>query len=331
MTGASTSTTTSWAEVVVPVGAADLDEVAALIVSEVLAAAAGTEQRGSDVVFWVAADAAPAALAEVQDAARRWQAGGLAVDPARVRIADAVPEAEWRDAWKRYFRVSRLTRQLVVVPSWERYTPAPDDVVIHLDPGMAFGTGTHASTRLVLEELQAIADRRQPSAGGGDPDGSAGGAGVFPRGIDRGRPPARVLDAGCGSGILAIAAAKHWPGASCVALDVDPIAVAATAENAAANGVADRIDARVAAETGALAALGEAFPLVVANIQADVLRALQRELIACTAPGGTLILSGLLTPQAQPLADELVAAGLRLVHVRASADDPAWSCVTLVR
>ena len=140
-----------------------------------------------------------------------------------------------------------------------------------------------------------------------------------------------MLDAGCGSGILAIAAAKHWPGASCVALDVDPIAVAATAENAAANGVADRIDARVAAETGALAALGEAFPLVVANIQADVLRALQRELIACTAPGGTLILSGLLTPQAQPLADELVAAGLRLVHVRASADDPAWSCVTLVR
>src|SRR4029453_16599012 len=147
-----------WAEIIVPVGAADVDDVAALIASEVPAAAAGTEQRGDEVVFWVAADAAAGALVEVRDAVTRWQAGGLAVDPARVRIAAALPEAEWRDAWKRYFRVSRLTRQFVVVPSWERFSPGPDDVVIDLDPGMAFGTGTHASTRLVLEELQAIAD-----------------------------------------------------------------------------------------------------------------------------------------------------------------------------
>jgi ribosomal protein L11 methyltransferase len=176
---------TIWAEVVVPVGAADVDDVAALIASEVLAAAAGTEQRGDEVVFWVSADAAAGALDEVRDAARRWQAGGLAVDPARVRIADAMPEAEWRDAWKRYFRVSRLTRQFVVVPSWERFAPGPDDIAIDLDPGMAFGTGTHASTRLVLDEIQVLAD--------------AGAA------------PPRVLDVGCGSGILAIAAVKRWP------------------------------------------------------------------------------------------------------------------------
>jgi ribosomal protein L11 methyltransferase len=292
---------TIWAEVVVPVGAADVDDVAALIASEVFAAAAGTEQRGDEVVFWVAADAAPGALAEVRDACARWQAGGLAVDPARIRIAEAMPEAEWRDAWKRYFRVSRLTRQFVVVPSWERFAPGPDDVVIDLDPGMAFGTGTHASTRLVLEEIQALAD---------------GGPG-----------PARILDVGCGSGILAIAAVRRWPAASSVALDVDPIAVAATVENATINGVADRI----AAGTGGLDTLGEAFPLVVANIQAHVLRALAGELIAATAPGGTLILSGLLTPQAQPLADEFVAAGMRCRHVRASTDDPAWSCAVLVR
>jgi len=85
-------------------------------------------------VFWVAAEAAPRALAEVRDAVARWQAGGLAVDPARVRTAAAVPEAEWRDAWKRYFRVSRLTRQFVVVPSWEHFVAGPDDVVIDLDP-----------------------------------------------------------------------------------------------------------------------------------------------------------------------------------------------------
>jgi len=304
---------TIWVEVVVPVGAADLDDVAALIAAEVTAAAAGTEQRGDEVVFWVAAPDAPAALAEARDAVARWQAGGLAVDPARVRIAEAMPEAEWRDAWKKYFRVSRLTRQFVVVPSWERFTPGPDDLVIALDPGMAFGTGTHASTRLVLEEIQALADRPDQTVGGGGSDGAIA--------------PARILDVGCGSGILAIAAVKRWPGASCVAVDHDPIAVGATADNAAINGVADRI----AAQVRELGAIDEQFALVLANIQAHVLRELSVQLIAKTAPGGVLILSGLLTPQAQPLADEFVAAGLRCVRVRASTEDPAWSCALLVR
>jgi ribosomal protein L11 methyltransferase len=295
---------TIWAEVVIPVGVADVDDVAALIASEVPAAAAGTEQRGDEVVFWVAQAEAAAALAAARDAVTRWQAGGLAVDPARVRLAAAMPEAEWRDAWKKYFRVSRLTRQFVVVPSWERFAAAPGDVVIDLDPGMAFGTGTHASTRLVLEELQALADR--PIT------------------------PARILDVGCGSGILAIAAVKRWPGARCIAVDHDPLAIAATDDNAAKNGVADRIAASPR-PLDAPRAPGDAFELVLANIQAHVLRELRALLIANTAPGGTLILSGLLTPQAQPLADEFVALGMSCVHVRASTDDPQWSCAVLVR
>src|SRR6185503_6105509 len=116
-----------------------------------------------------------------------------------------------------------------------------------------------------------------------------------------------VLDVGCGSGILAIAAVKRWPAARALAVDNDPIAVAATAENAARNGVADRIAPGDALPDGA-------FPLVLANIQAHVLRELKDALVARTA--GTLILSGLLAPQAAPLADEFVAAGLRLVRVR---------------
>jgi ribosomal protein L11 methyltransferase len=292
---------TEWVEVIVAVGAADVDDIAALIAAEISAASAGTEQRGDEVVFWVSSDDGAAALAETRDAVARWQAGGAAVDPARVRLATAMPEAEWRDAWKRYFKVSRLTRQFVVVPSWETHTHRHDDVVIDLDPGMAFGTGTHASTRLVLEELQDLADREIT--------------------------PARVLDVGCGSGILSIAAVKRWPNATCIAVDNDPIAVDATRDNAAINRVADRI----AASTSPLGELAEEFPLVLANIQAHVLRELEAQLVACTAPSGTLILSGLLTPQAEPLAGEFVALGLRLVRIRASSDDPQWSSVTLMR
>lgn len=282
-----------WVEIVVSVGAADVDDIAALIAAEVPAAVAGTEQRGDEVVFWVPQADVAAALVETRDAVARWAAGGAAVDPARVRTQAAMPEAEWRDAWKRYFKVSRLTRQIVVVPSWERYAALPDDVVIDLDPGMAFGTGTHASTRLVLEEIQALADE--------------------------GRVPDRVLDVGCGSGILAIAAVKRWPGATAVAVDNDPIAVQATVDNATINGVADRIDATTTLPGGT-------FPLVLANIQAHVLRELKDLLIARTA--STLILSGLLTPQAAPLAEEY---GLRIVRIRPSADDPQWSVVVLAR
>jgi ribosomal protein L11 methyltransferase len=288
-----------WVEIVVPVGAADVDDIAALIASEIQAAAAGTEQRGDEVVFWVAADAVAPALAETRDAVARWAAGGAAVDPARVRTAAAMPEAQWRDAWKRYFKVSHLTRQFVVVPSWETYAARDGEVVIDLDPGMAFGTGTHASTRLVLEHLQELADA--------------------------GTAPSRILDVGCGSGILAIAAVKRWPAATCVAVDNDPIAVQATGDNAAVNRVADRI----AASTQSLEQITERFPLVLANIQAHVLRELAAQLVARTAPGGSLILSGLLTPQAAPLAAELVAVGMRLVAIKTSSDDPQWSSVVL--
>jgi len=288
---------TDWVEIIVPVGAADVDDVAALIASEVSAAAAGTEQRGDEIVFWVDSADVASALDETKAAVARWAAGGAALDPARVRTAAAMPEAEWRDAWKRYFKVSHLTREFVVVPSWETYAARPGEVVIDLDPGMAFGTGTHASTRLVLEELPALADA--------------------------GLTPPRILDVGCGSGILSIAAVKRWPGATAVAVDNDPIAITATIENAQVNKVADRIDA----SEKTLESIAETFPLVLANIQAHVLRALKDQLVAHTT--GTLVLSGLLTPQAAPLADEFVAAGMRLVGIRPSADDPQWSSAVL--
>jgi ribosomal protein L11 methyltransferase len=293
-----------WVEVIVPATAASVDEVAAMLVDEVPAAAAGVEIRGAEAVFWAPLADRESALAATRAAVAGWRESGFDVDPDRVTAAPAVPEAEWRDAWKRYFHTTRLTRRLVVVPSWESHAPAPDDLVITLDPGLAFGTGTHASTRLVLEELQALADA---------------GADV-----------ARVLDVGAGSGILAIAACKLWPRATAVATDIDPLAVAACAENAAANAVGDRIASRSSADAP-LPAL-DRFPLVLANIQAHVLRELRAELVARCAPGATLVLSGLLTPQAQAVADEFAAAGLAIARVRpgATADDAQWSVVVLI-
>lgn len=287
-----------WVEVVIPVGAADLDDIAALVVDEVAAAAAGTELRGDEVVFWAPLADGEEALAQARAAVSRWAEGGAAVDPARVRLSAAMPEQEWRDAWKRYFKVTRITRQIVVVPSWETYQPAAGEVIVELDPGMAFGTGTHATTRAVLEEMQALADA--------------------------GRGFERVLDVGAGSGILAIAAIKLW-GASAVCIDNDPIALDACRDNAAKNGVT------LVADKLSLADEAARYPLVLANIQAHVLRELRVALCERVAPGGTLILSGILTPQAQALAEEFVAGGMTLVRVRASSDDAQWTAVVLER
>jgi ribosomal protein L11 methyltransferase len=287
----------AWVEVVVPAAAAEVEEVAALLADEVEAAAAGTEIRGDEVVFW-----APFAQAEdvasTTRAAVAWLASrGVLVDPSRVRTQAAVPESEWRNAWKRYFHVTRIGQRTVVVPSWETHTAAPGEIVIELDPGMAFGTGTHASTRLVLEELERLA----------------------------GRPMTSVLDIGAGSGILAIAACKTWPAARAVAIDNDPIAVRTCAENCAHNGVGDRVES---AETP-VEQLAGTFPLVLANIQAHVLLALRDAIIART--GGLLVLSGILTNQMDGVAEAYLAAGLQKVAIRPSADDPTWSSLVLQR
>jgi ribosomal protein L11 methyltransferase len=290
-----------WVEVVVPTAAAEVDDIAALLADEVPEAAAGTEIRGDEVVFWAPLDRGESVLADTRAAAERFAQGGAQVDPAAVRVQAAMPEAEWRDAWKRYFHVTRITPRIVVVPSWETYTPVPGDVVLDLDPGMAFGTGTHASTKLCLGELDRLATS--------------------------GARPAAFLDVGAGSGILAIAAAKLWPEARGVATDNDPIAVAACAENCAANGVADRITC----SESPLDAVDGVFPLVLANIQAHVLLALREALTAKVAPGGTLVLSGLLTPQATGVAGDYAAGGLELVAIRPDGDDPQWSSAVLRR
>lgn len=195
-----------------------------------------------------------------------------------------VRDEEWAEAWKNFYRPIRVGRSFLIRPSWETVTPTPGDRVIELDPGMAFGTGSHPTTQLSLVLLEEHA-----------------------------APGYRVLDLGTGSGILAIAAARLGA-ASVLALDLDPIAVAAAQANVVANGV----DGVVTVRAGSVEAAGEApFDLVVANILADVIRDLAPDLARLTRPGGCLIASGIIADRAADVTVALTACGFCLEVERA--------------
>jgi ribosomal protein L11 methyltransferase len=142
---------------------------------------------------------------------------------------------------------------------------------------------------------------------------------------DRDVTVARVLDVGTGSGILAIAAAKLWPDSQALAVDVDPLATAAAAENSERNQVAGRI---ACADTPVGAVAGT-FDLVLANIQSDVLLDLCDDITARVAPGGYLLLSGLLASQVDAVAAAYAERGLVIEHTRRSDHDPEWACAVL--
>jgi len=182
--------------------------------------------------------------------------------PRSARLEHVVGDG-WRDEYKKYFKVTPLGARLVIRPSWEPYTAASGEVVVTVDPGRAFGTGTHESTRLVMRELDA-----------------------------RVRGGEAVLDVGCGTGILAICALKLGAaGALCI--DVDPDAVEVTRENAVFNDV----QATVRADVTPVEEVGSEFDLVLANIQATVLIPLAAPIAARVRRGGLLLLSGILVGQ----------------------------------
>lgn len=290
-----------WVEIIIPATAATAEDIAGLLSEDIPETRRGAEIRGADVVFWVSQARRDEVLALTRAALARMAEAGLEVSPAAVRARDAAPESEWRDTWKQYFHTTHLTRRIVVVPSWERYAPAGEEIAIQLDPGQAFGTGAHATTRLVLREIEAL--------------------------CDAGAQVARFLDVGCGSGILAIATALLWPASTGVAVDIDPPAVDAARENCDKNGVA----ARIAVSDTPLARIPGTFDLLLANIQADVLRALAADLVARVNPGGRVILSGLLTHQAEDVARDLAERGLAIAGTRRDDEDPEWSSVLLHR
>jgi ribosomal protein L11 methyltransferase len=207
------------------------------------------------------ASEAEAAAADVEVALSHLQAFGIRpIGELRTRL---VHEADWADAWKAHFPVLRIGRRLVIRPTWRRHRRAADDVVLALDPGMAFGTGLHPTTRLCLAALERLADDGQLAGG-------------------------RVLDVGCGSGILAIAALKLGA-ATALGIDTDPIAVDATRANARRNGLARRLHA----VEGSLPVGDPPSDVVLANLIAGVLVPLAPSLCDAVRAGGTIVASGI--------------------------------------
>lgn len=210
-----------------------------------------------------------------------------------------VNEEDWANAWKDYFHVTHIGQRLVIRPSWREYTPEDHEVVLELDPGMAFGTGLHPTSRLCLEQLE-----------------------------QRAKAGMRVLDVGTGSGILALAAAKLGA-ASVYCIDNSSVAVESASANASINGLSDRIMVVSGTLDRAEAArLAGQFDMVLVNILAHVIGGMAPELAQVLAPGGLLITSGIIEARRSEAEQPLLAAGLQLVG-QAMIDD--WVALIMRR
>jgi ribosomal protein L11 methyltransferase len=260
------------------------------------AGAVGLEERdgeGGDIELSVYA---PADVAQAVAAALRQV-------PSRASVGDPepLPAEDWSETWKSGLRAIDVSKRLRVRPSFAEASRDPGQAELVIDPGQAFGTGSHASTRLALEWVDLLAAR-------------------LPAG-------ARVLDVGCGTGVLALAALRLSRGTRGVALDLDPEAAWATRANALRNGLAARLDVLL----GPLAALREtAFGLVVANLLRTELLPLVVEIAQHTAPGGAAIVSGLLGSEADEVEQALARVGLRVQGARETLDPGGERWISLV-
>ena len=195
--------------------------------------------------------------------------------------ADGVNEEDWAESWKQYYKPIPLGR-ITIVPAWEDYTAKADEIIVKMDPGMAFGTGTHETTRLVIELMQ-----------------------------DEMKAGDRVLDVGTGSGILSICASKLGAG-SCNAYDIDPVAVKVARENAK-DGGCDNITVGVSDLLRDVDVSGGKYDLCVANIVADIIIRMMPDISKYVKDDGAIILSGIIYMRADEVREAITSAGYEVV------------------
>ena len=214
---------------------------------------------------------------------------------AKAPVVTELKEEDWANSWKVNFKPTRIGNSLVIKPSWEELTPQPGDVVLEIDPGMAFGTGTHSTTKLCLEALERYIDRAACIS------------------------ELQLLDLGCGSGVLGIAAALFGAG-RVVAVDIDPIAVEVTRENAAVN----RVEQLMEISGTPLESIVGSFDIILANILAEALVEMRRDLTGHLKAGGTLILSGILAEREQFVLEGFSTIELELLEITSHEE---WRCI----
>ena len=202
-------------------------------------------------------------------------------------IVSSVAEEDWLQKWKEGFEALQIGERLMVAPSWRLPKEDCGRIVIQIDPGMAFGTGTHETTRLCLESLERH---------------WRGGS---------------LLDIGTGTGILAIGAALLQPGSRVVGIDIDPRAVEVARENVEINNLSGHIDLGVG-QPQSLA--GNHFDVVVANLTAEVIVDLMPELVGCVSNTGLMILSGILSTLVGEVEESLISAGLTIIERREAGE-----------
>ena len=210
---------------------------------------------------------------------------------------ETVNDPDWAQQWKKYFKPIRVSCNIIIKPTWERYSPSSRDIVIEIDPGMAFGTGQHASTRMCLEALEGIILK------------------------ERSVKNWKVLDVGCGTGILGITAAKLGA-QDVIGVDIDRKAVEIARENAAINNVDEHIkfinrDVKTFTETR---------NLIIANLTARLLMELREHLKNLLVPGGYIIISGIVEPDRQIIEDQFCAAPFTREKV---ITEKEWVCYVL--
>ncbi len=221
------------------------------------------------------------------------------LNPGKCDITYAsIHEEEWADAWKQYFKPTHVSDKLVIKPTWETYEPKPGEIIIELDPGMAFGTGTHATTALCMRTLESVV-----------------------------QPGDHVIDVGTGSGILAVTAAQL--GAERVlGLDLDPVSVSSATENVRLNGLEGQIDVRLSDLLGALRENGEQpigvrlpVQVVVANILAEIIMTFTDDVHEALEAGGAYIASGIITSKERDVCQALERTGFTL---ESRHEDSGW-------